>query len=120
VSAIPLPKGLLLSNLAVIIGSTAFATVTHGWLALLDSGRVVRAVSADQTSSFGSAGSPLALSVSGSAYTTTYGGPYYLMVCVVAGTMGTLAIGNQPLTGSTTAAPILAASGTYRFYGYTA
>ncbi|HEY3650457.1 MAG TPA: hypothetical protein VGL33_21015 [Streptosporangiaceae bacterium] len=139
VSAIPLPGGLAISNLNVLIGSTGFSGVTHGWLALLDGSRVVQAVTADQTSSFGSANNPLSLAASGS-YVTTAPGLYYFAVCAVASTMGTIPIGNQPLAGPNSTPPILAgtsgsslttppalgstmaaitASGTWRFYGYT-
>lgn len=140
VTAIPLPSGLAITKLAVMIGNTGFSSVSHGWLALLDNNLVVRAVTADQTSSFGSAFGALSLS-SSSGYTTTYGGLYYLMISVVATTMGNLSVGTAPLTGPTATAPILAgtssssqttppstgttmgaltASGTWRFYGYTA
>jgi hypothetical protein len=139
VSAIPLPAGLPVNNLGTIIGSTGFASVTHGWLALLDSGLVVRAVTADQ-SAFGSANTKLSLPVTG-AYVTTTTALYYLVVSVVAGTMGTLPIGTAPLAGSNSTAPILAgtsgtgatappallstmtalsAAGSQRFYGFTA
>lgn len=139
VSAIPLPGGLPITNLGVLVGSTGFATVTHGWLALLDSARVVLAVTADQTSSFGSVSTALPLPIAGS-YTTAYSGLYYLAVCVVAGTMGVLSIANQPLNVANTTPPILAgtstgslttppavsstmgaitSNGIWRFYGYT-
>lgn len=139
-SAIPLPANLVVNNLGVMTGSTAPSVVTHGWLALTDSNRIVRAVTADQTSSFGSGFSALSLPVAVS-YTTPTAGLYYLAVNCVASTMGTLSIGNQPLTGPNSTAPILAgssstgqttppstgstlatlnASGTWRFYGYTA
>jgi hypothetical protein len=138
-SAIPLPANLVVSNLGVMTGSTAPSGVTHGWLALTDSSRIVRAVTADQTSTFGSGFTALSLPVA-STYTTPTAGLYYLAACCVASTMGTLSIGNQPLSGPNGTAPILAgssstaqttppasgstlatitASGTWRFYGYT-
>jgi len=138
-SAIPLPANLVVSNLGVMTGSTAPSGVTHGWLALTDSSRIVRAVTADQTSTFGSGFSALSLPVA-STYTTPTAGLYYLAASCAASTMGTLSIGNQPLSGPNGTAPILAgssstaqttppatgstlatiaASGTWRFYGYT-
>jgi parallel beta-helix repeat protein len=139
VSAIPLPGGLPIVNLGVMISGTGFTGVTHGWLALLDSGRVVRAVTADQTSAFGSAFSALPIPISGS-YTTPAGGLYYLVACVTATGMGTLSIGVSPGSAPNGTAPILSgtsggslttppatgttmaaitSNGAWRFYGYT-
>lgn len=138
-SAIPLPANLVVGNLGVLTGSTAPSGVTHGWLALTDSSRIVRAVTADQTSTFGSGFTALSLPVT-STYTVPTAGVYYLAVNCNASTMGTLSIGNQPLSGPNGTAPILAgssstaqttppatgstlatitANGIWRFYGYT-
>jgi hypothetical protein len=139
-SAIPLPAGLPVNNLGTIIGSTGFSGVSHGWLALCDSTRTVRAVTADQTSSFGSANTALQLAVA-TPYTIPSNGQYYLAVCVTASGMGTLPLPASALTGSVGTAPALAgtssssqttppaigtqlatlsAAGSSRFYGYTA
>jgi hypothetical protein len=108
VSAIPLPSGLLISNLTLQLGNLAFTSVTHGWYALLDSGRVVRAVSADVTSgSWGSVNTPVTLPVSGSAYTTTYGGPYYVAVCINHSGSGEFVAAGASIGGIATTAPIL-------------
>jgi hypothetical protein len=87
VSALPLAKGTPVNNITLQLGNLQFTLVdvTHGWYALLDSSRVVRAVSADQTSgNWGpsSANLPVTLSVAGSSYTTTYGGLYYVALCI--------------------------------------
>lgn len=140
VSAIPLLAGLTVSNLGVLIGSTGFTGVNHGWLALLDKNLVVRAVTGDQTSSFGSANTALQLAA-GVPYTTTYTGIHYIAMCATASGMGTLALGPAPLNGSVTTPPVLSGtstgslttppttgttlaaitpSGSLRFYGYTA
>jgi len=140
VSAIALPANIIVNNLAVMIGNTGFSTVSHGWMAILDSSLTVRAVTADQTGSFGSAYSVLKLAV-GASYTTTYGGLYYVMVCVTATTMGNISIGNVPLSAPNGTTPVLAGtsntsqttppstgttmnsispSGSWRFYGFTA
>jgi hypothetical protein len=89
--ALELVAGFPVSNLTFFIDNTAQAGGSHGWYVLCDSGRVVRAVSADQTGAtvWGSANSALTLSVSGSNYTTTYTGRYYIGVCINATTMPT-------------------------------
>jgi hypothetical protein len=142
VSAIPLPKGLIINNLSTIIGSTTASGVTHGWYVLMDNNLVVRAVSADQTSgNWATSYEAVPLSVAGSSYTTTYGGLYYVGFCIVAATMpvftgwtGALAVPNSiapilggfssstgltspPATGTTMGA--LTANSAYRFYSYT-
>jgi len=138
-SAIPLPANLVINNLAVMTGNTAPSGVTHGWLALTDSSRIVRAATADQTSSFGNGFSATSVPVV-STYTTPTAGLYYLAYNCNAVTMGTLSIGNQPLAGPNGTPPILAGSSTtglttppaigstlaslasngiWRFYGYT-
>ena len=92
VRSIGLAAGLPVNSITFVVGTTAatLADVTHGWYVLLDSGLVVRAVSADQTSgNWGTINTPVTLSVAGSAYTTTYAGQYYVgqMVAVSAGSM---------------------------------
>lgn len=148
VSAIALPAGVPVSNITLVLGNAQFTLVdvTHGWYALLDSGRVCRAVSADQTSgNWGpsSANLPVTLSVAGSAYTTTYAGLYYVALCItytstsgefvttnitsVGGLSltapllcGTSSTGQTtpPVAGSTTLGAITGTS-TGRFYAYT-
>jgi len=141
VSAIPLPKGLQINNLSLLIGGTTASGVTHGWYTLLDSSLVVRAISADQSSGNWSSGfSSISLSVSGSSYATTYGGLYYIGFCITASTMpiftgwtGALSVPNSvapilggssstglstpPTTGTTMGS--LSANAAFRFYGYT-
>jgi hypothetical protein len=92
VSAIPLPAGMPVNNITLMVGSAAWtaSTVTHGWYALLDSGLVVRAVSADQTSgNWTTVNTTVPLPVTASGYTTTYGGLYYIAFCATfTGTSG--------------------------------
>jgi hypothetical protein len=108
VSAIPLPAGLLMSNLTLTVGNAAFTSVTHGWYALLDSARVVRAVTADQTGgNWGSTFAAVTLSVAASAYTTAYSGLYYIAFCATfsgSGSFPTVPAVNGGITGL---APIL-------------
>jgi hypothetical protein len=105
-SAIPLPANLAVSNLTVMIGSTAFVGVTHGWFALIDKNMVVRAVTADQTTALDISFSNVKLATTGT-YTTTYGGLYYVGFCATAGTMGTLIVGPSTLTTPNSTAPVL-------------
>ena len=112
VSAIPLPKGLPVNNISMQIGGTAFTTVdvTHGWYALTDSSRIVRAVAADQTSgNWGTTFTTFTLPVtSGGTYTTTYGGLYYVALCITfTGTSGEFSGGPPAVGGVTGVAPIL-------------
>lgn len=144
-SAIPLPSGLAVGSITFCVNGTATTAgdVTHGWYVLLDSSRVVRAVSADQVGTqWNVINTPVTISVAGSAYTTTYGGLYYigLMVATSAGSQPTFdttanLTGNiggiapilcgssstgqttPPSAGATMGA--ITSSGIYNFYGYT-
>jgi hypothetical protein len=113
VSAIPLPVGLTVNNISLQLGNAQFTVVdvTHGWYALLDSSRIVRAVSADQTSGNwgpGSANSPVTLSVSASNYATTYAGLYYIALCITfTGSSGEFVAGPASIGGVGGVAPIL-------------
>lgn len=143
-SAIALPSGLLVSNITLSTGGVAFTgvDVTHGWYALLDSGLVIRAITADQTggtkwvTTFTFYPLPVA-----SAYTTTYGGLFYIAFCATftgpalvlptAGSAGGLTANTAPVlcgtssstestppsTGTTLGAITGAAAD--RFYAYT-
>jgi hypothetical protein len=99
VTAIPMASGIPVNNITLWVDSQAatLADVTHGWYVLLDTSRVVRAVSADQTSgNWNNTSSAVTLSVSGSSYTTTYGGLYYIGYCI------TISAGSMPrFTGCT-------------------
>jgi hypothetical protein len=90
-ASIGLPSGLLVSNITLCTGSAAKTGGTHGWYVLLDSGLVVRAVTADQTDAatvWGTINTAYTLPV-GTPYTTTYSGLHYIgvMVAETAGTM---------------------------------
>jgi len=108
VTAIPLPSGLLIGSIAFCIDATAATGLSHGWYVLLDSSRVVRAVTADQTSgTWGSTNTLVSLSVSGSAYTTTYSGLYYAGIMVVASGMPSVSRAAAESAGISAAAPAL-------------
>jgi hypothetical protein len=108
VSAIPLPAGLAVNNITMMVGSAAFTGVTHGWYALLDSGLVVRAVSADQASgNWGSIFTAVSLSVAASGYTTSYSGLYYVAVCITFTGSGQFSAAPASAGGVTGLAPVL-------------
>jgi hypothetical protein len=141
VSALALPAGLAVNNITLQVGSTAFTGVTHGWYALLDSGMVIRAISADQAGGNWASGfAQVGLSVASASYVTTYSGLYYIAFCAVFTGSGTFpainaTVGNAagytpalsgtsstgqttpPATGTTLAAVSYLAGG--RFYAFT-
>ena len=86
---IPLPAGLVVSNLAVVVGSTAEALGTHSWFALMDVNSNVLAVTADQAgAAFMTAGLFDKRPVQ--QYVIPQTGAYYVVVSVTAGTLPTL------------------------------
>jgi hypothetical protein len=89
VCSIGLPKGLAVNNITFGTKGTAMATVTHGWYVLLDSGLVVRAVTADQTTgTWMQTANQLYTLPTTATYTTTYTGVYYVGMMAVATTIG--------------------------------
>lgn len=114
VRGILLPAGASIGNIALFTAAgnvVTQANLTHGWYALLDNTLTVRAVSADQIAvSFLTAiNTAYSLSVSGSAYTTTYAGLYYIAVgvSVSAGNMPQFAVSGSVGTGVGSASPVL-------------
>jgi hypothetical protein len=83
-SAIWLPKGLVVTNLAFVSGATAAASLTHWWFALLDSSFTYLRSTADQTSTAWAASTEKIVALA-STFTTTYEGVYHVGV-MVAGT----------------------------------
>lgn len=109
VTAIALPQYMTLSSIAMSTKGTAKTGGTHGWYVLLDSSRVVRMVTADQTDAATVWGTTNTLySLATNSYTTTYTGLYYLGVCVVATGMPNIeTAGAGGSAGVVGAAPIL-------------
>ena len=112
-SAIPLPGNLTVNDITMQVGGAAFtlADVSHGWYALTDSSRIVRAVSADQTSgNWGSTFTAVTLPVtSGGTYTTTYAGLYYVALCITfTGSSGEFPAATASLGGVGAIAPVQA------------
>lgn len=138
--AIPLPAGLLVSTISFNIGTTAANGVTHGWYAITDANRIVKAVTADQgtTTIWGTASSTISLNVV-SPYTTANSGLHYLAISITATTTPTLTAtgnlsgglaGNVPVlygtSGTVTTPPTvgttlsaLSSQNGFNIYGYT-
>jgi hypothetical protein len=110
IAAIRLVAGQTVQGCGFVTSTTAGATMTHWWTALLDSGYACRAVSADQTSG-AIAASTWFTQAFAAAYTATYTGIYYLGVMVAAATIPTLCGATAPLaamvTGTGAPAPLL-------------
>jgi hypothetical protein len=83
--AIKIANNTKITNLNVLVGSTASSGVSHNWMLLADLNRKVLAASADNTATdlTASAVSTYALTT---PYTTTYAGLYYVGFMMVAGT----------------------------------
>lgn len=136
--AIGLPSGLVINSINFNIGGTSAQGVTHGWYAITDSNRVVKAVSADQNTStiWGTVNTTVPVSV---GYTTPSAGLYYLAISITASTTPTLTAagnlsgglaGNTPIlygTVGTVSTPpsvgatlsTLSANNGFNLYGYT-
>jgi hypothetical protein len=109
-AAIPLQKGVVVTNINFVTNSASEGTGTHGWFALLDSTLHVLAVSADQTGASFFTGSTLFTIAMGAAYTVATSGLFYLAQSVTASTMPnwTGFGGATSLTGlNATAGPVL-------------
>ncbi len=108
VTGISLPQYLTVSDITMATKGAAANGVTHGWYALLDSGLVVRAVTADQTTGtqWGSLNTAYTYPLA-TPYTTTYTGLYYVGVNVTAGTAPTMVTASAMAAGLVSVAPVL-------------
>ncbi len=139
VMGIGLHQNITVSNITFATKGTAETGGSHCWYVLLDSGLVVRSVTADQTGATFLASTNTHYTIASSSYTTTYSGLYYVGICVVASGMPQMAVGGAipndvasitpavcgasstglttPPTVSTTMGAIT--GGNYAFYAYT-
>jgi len=110
VMAAGMAKGTAVGNLTFCVRGTAEAGGTHAWYVLLDSGLVVRAVTADQTgaAALGTTNTPFTFATN--AYTTTYGGLFYVGICVVATTMPLMLVGQSTPQALSNLSPVLCGS----------
>lgn len=112
---IPLPAGLLVSNLTFTVDTPAELGGTHGWYAITDNALNVLAVSADQAgaavwSPVNTAVTLPVLGAGGAPFITPYRGFYRAFVCVVATTMPAFACAPATRIGANANAPVLAAT----------
>jgi hypothetical protein len=110
-TAVQLVKGMVVTNINVMTGSTAGATLTHQWAALYSGPAAtptVVAVSADGTSAAIGANTALTFALS-AAYTVPSSGVYYIGVLVTnnAGTQPTFAGAVGGNVATATLPPIL-------------
>lgn len=111
VVGIPLPQYLTVSTITMAVKATVAATQTHGWFVILDSGLVVRGVTADQTTAgagglFGTANTAYPLNLA-TPYVTTYTGLYYIGVNQTAGTAPTVVTCTPMASALTALTPVL-------------
>jgi len=109
VAAIELFAGDVVNNLNFVSGATAESGGSHCWAALLDSGRHVLAVSADNTGGTFFANHTAQAFAMGSAYDVTATGLYYAAIAVV-GTPPSLLCKHDGTADVLGIAPILAAT----------
>jgi hypothetical protein len=88
--AIWLPAGMLVTSIGYFAGTTAADTPLNQWFALYDKLKVLRGVTADDTTVAWAANATKKLALA-TAYRTTYSGLYYVGFCVVATAVPTLA-----------------------------
>ena len=109
VMSIALRGGILVSNITFTTGGQVKAGGTHGWYCLLNSSRMVVAVTADQTDAatvWGTLNTPYTLPVT-VPYLVPVMGLYYLGICVTATTPGQPMGGPNGATGISNSAPAL-------------
>lgn len=79
------PAGLTITNISMLSGGTAANGPTHWWFGILDSSRVWKRLTADQTSTAWAANTTKTVALS-SAWVTTYTGLHYFGVMMSAST----------------------------------
>lgn len=109
-----IPAGTPITNITMVVGTTAKTGGTHGWYALADNNQRVLAVTADQTdaaTTWGTINVPQGLPVT-APIVTAYTGVYYtcVMVAQSAGTNPLFKAPGAPAAGvaNITGAPLLA------------
>lgn len=108
---ISLPQYLTVSAITMAVKATAAATQTHGWFVILDSGLIVRGVTADQTTAgsgglFGTVNTAYTLNLA-APYVTTYTGLFYVGVNQTAGTPPAVVTCTPMAAALTALAPVL-------------
>lgn len=117
-AAVYLPAGAVINNFNWLSGSTAGATLTHQWMALYTSARVLVATSADATSGAIAASTPITYAVAtvaagaATSYTVPTSGLYYVGLMVANGATQPSGSGITSTAASTGIVPILSGTST--------
>lgn len=106
VRAIPLPQGLVVSQIGIMIGNTGATGPTHYWAALADPLLNVLAVSADQLAAAQTANTILKVAM-GVPYVIPQTGLYNILASSSASTTAPSGGGNTLITGVAPGPPIL-------------
>lgn len=88
--AIAIAKGVSITNISFMSGTTALAGGSNQWFALFDNTRTKLGVTSDDTSTAWAASTVKTLAITGGPFVATYTGLYFLGIVVVATTMPTL------------------------------
>jgi hypothetical protein len=101
-SAIMLPKGIVVTNITCRSGATPAGTPTNWWFALYKPDLTLLAQTADQLTAAWAATTTMTKALTGGPFTLTVGGLYYAAVMVKATTVPTLvaSIGTAQQTGA--------------------
>ena len=108
---VALPAGMIVTNIAVLSGSTAEVTGSHFWCALTDLQGNVLAVTADQTGASYVTSATFLKNPVTVPYQVPQTGLYYLVVSVSAATMPTLVGGVNVIGSANNLPPVM--SGTF-------
>ncbi len=106
VRAIPLPAGLVVSNIAIFTGTTAASGPTHLWFGLTDANLNVLGVTADQGAAAQAASTLIKLALA-APVTILTGGLYYVAVSSSASTTAPTLSGANLATGLSGVAPVI-------------
>jgi hypothetical protein len=105
VSAIPMPRGIPVSNVTMFTGHSAGSGVSHGWYCVLDHTMTIVAASEDQLTFGWPASTAVSLPMIEPA-TTTIGGLYYLAASITASRAPNF-VSTPPMLNAVTALPPL-------------
>lgn len=84
-----LPRGMTITSISFVSGTTALVSGTNQWFALYNTSRVLLRQTNDDTSTAWGTNTVKTLNLT-SSYQTTAGGPHYLAIMVAASTVPTL------------------------------
>lgn len=106
VNAIPLPGGLTVTNIQVLIGTTGATGPTHFWLGLSDANLNMLAVSADNLTAAQTASTPVKLAMT-VPYVIPLTGLYYVLASSSASTTAPTASGMTVVAGVPSMVPVM-------------